>query len=425
MQQLAGRPGLKRGSAVRPQAPRRVQVRLAARYSNWREELESGAAPSSSSSSSHGSSSWRTSSSSSYSSKSSGVEPKKILMMGGTRFIGLYLARQLVEQGHEVTLFTRGKKKVAYEIPDDTPDSFARFSRSIKHIQGDRMDFPEVERKLARQGFQVVYDINGREAEEVKPVIAGTKSTLEQYIYCSSAGVYLKNDMMPHREEDAVDPKSRHKGKLDTEELLRQSGVNFTSVRPVYIYGPLNYNPVEEWFFHRLAAGRPIPVPGSGQQVTQLGHVKDLATAFVKILGNKKAARQIYNISGERFVTFDGIAKACAKAMGVPEPELVHFNAKEFDFGKDKPFPMRDQHFFASVDKAMADLDWEPEFSLLDGLKDSYKKDFGRGTFRKEANFKCDDMILAKVGSKSGFKATAAAPAAAASSRPMSRSSWR
>lgn len=37
--------------------------------------------------------------------------------------------------------------------------------------------------------------------------------------------------------------------------------------------------------------------------------------------------------------------------MGVPEPELIHYNAKEFDFGKDKAFPMRDQHFFASVDK--------------------------------------------------------------------------
>jgi hypothetical protein len=35
-------------------------------------------------------------------------------------------------------------------------------------------------------------------------------------------------------------------------------------------------------------------------------------------------------------VTFDGIAKACAKAMGAPEPELVHFNAKDFDFGKKK-----------------------------------------------------------------------------------------
>lgn len=87
-------------------------------------------------------------------------------------------------------------------------------------------------------------------------------------------------------------------------------------------------------------------------QVTQLGHVKDLATAFSKILGNPKAARQIYNISGERFVTFDGIAKACAIAAGAPEPEIIHFNAKEYDFDGKKPFPLRDQHFFTSIDKA-------------------------------------------------------------------------
>lgn len=73
---------------------------------------------------------------------------------------------------------------------------------------------------------------------------------------------------------DAVDPKSRHKGKLDTESLLASRGVNWTALRPVYIYGPLNYNPVEEWFFHRLKAGRPIPIPGSGIQITSLGHVK-------------------------------------------------------------------------------------------------------------------------------------------------------
>ena len=100
------------------------------------------------------------------------------------------------------------------------------------------------------------------------------------------------------REEDATDPQSRHKGKLNSEQLLRDSGANFTSVRPVYIYGPLNYNPVEEFFFHRLAADRPICVPNSGMQVTQLGHVKDLATAFVKCLGNGKASRQIYNVAG-------------------------------------------------------------------------------------------------------------------------------
>ncbi|GMH37337.1 hypothetical protein BSKO_05210 [Bryopsis sp. KO-2023] len=324
------------------------------------------------------------------------VEPKKVLLMGGTRFIGQYLARQLVEQGHDVTLYTRGKAEVTNQIPDDTSASYEEFSSKVHHIKGDRKEFEKLRANISGQGFQVVYDINAREAVECAPIV-GAIPDLEQYIFCSSAGVYLKSDQMPHREEDACDPKSRHKGKLDSEKLLLDSGVNWTSIRPVYIYGPLNYNPVEEWFFHRLAAGRPIPVPGSGMQITQLGHVKDLATAFVKVLGNEKASGQIYNVAGERFVTFSGLAKACAEAMGAPEPELVHFDAKDFDFGGKKAFPMRDQHFFASIDKAMEDLDWKPEFGLIDGLKDSYEKDFGRGTFRKPADFSVDDMILEKV----------------------------
>lgn len=330
---------------------------------------------------------------------SAAVAPKKILMLGGTRFIGVYLARQLIEAGHEVTLLTRGKKPVTFQIPDDTDQSFAKYAAAVKHIAADRSDHESLKAAISGKGFQVVYDMNGREAEEAEPILDALPD-IEQYIFCSSAGVYKKSDQMPHREEDEVDFKSRHKGKLFTEELLEKRGVNWTSVRPVYIYGPLNYNPVEEWFFHRIAAGRPIPVPGTGMQVTQLGHVKDLATAFVKILGNPKASRQVYNVAGERFVTFDGIAKACAEAAGVPCPEIVHYNPKDFDFGKAKAFPMRDQHFFASVDKAMAELDWTPEFGLIDGLKDSYSKDFGRGTFRKAADFTTDDMILEKLGVK-------------------------
>jgi NAD dependent epimerase/dehydratase family len=54
--------------------------------------------------------------------------PKKVLMMGGTRFIGLYLARQLVQEGHEVTLFTRGKSEVCPQIPDDTDESYKNFA---------------------------------------------------------------------------------------------------------------------------------------------------------------------------------------------------------------------------------------------------------------------------------------------------------
>lgn len=320
-------------------------------------------------------------------------------MMGGTRFIGVYLARMLIEQGHEVTLFTRGKKPIATEIPDDTSASFREFSSKIKHIAGDRMDFEKLKKTLSESDFEVVYDINAREAAEVAPVVESIPR-LQQYIFCSSAGVYKKSPLMPHIETDEGDPKSRHKGKLDTEDYLSKTGVNWTSIRPVYIYGPLNYNPVEEWFFHRLAAGRPVPIPGSGMQVTQLGHVKDLARAFVNVLGNHKAAGQIYNISGDRYVTFDGIAKACAEAMGVPEPEIIHYKAKDFDFGKDKAFPLRDQHFFTSILKAKQDLNWEPEFGLVEGLRDSYQKDYKRGRYCKAPDFKCDDMILGKADQK-------------------------
>ncbi|KAL0654345.1 hypothetical protein Bca4012_097036 [Brassica carinata] len=273
-----------------------------------------------------------------------------------------------------VTLFTRGKYPIAKQLPGDSDQDFADFSSKILHLKGDRKDYDFVKSR--------------REAEEVEPIIDALPE-LEQYIYCSSAGVYLKSGTLPHYE--VFDPKSRHKGKLETESFLQSKGVNWTSISPVYTYGPLNYNPVEEWFFHRLKAGRPIPVPNSGRD-------PDLTTRspFLAVLGNEKASKEILNISGEKYVTFDGLARACAKAGGFPEPEIVHYNPKEFDFGKKKAFPFRDQHFFASVEKAKHVLGWKPEFDLVEGLTDSYKLDFGRGTFRKEADFTTDDMILSK-----------------------------
>lgn len=63
--------------------------------------------------------------------------------------------------------------------------------------------------------------------------------------------------------------------------------------------------------------------------------------------------------------------------------EIKHFDPKAFDFGKKKAFPMRPGHFFTSCEKAMTELDWNPEFDTLDGLRDSYENDF----VHKKANF--------------------------------------
>lgn len=308
----------------------------------------------------------------------------RILIMGGTRFIGVYLTKILVEQGHEVVLFNRGKKPAPVE--------------GIQQIHGDRTDANQIQEKLANQQFDAIFDNNGRELNDTKPLADLFKDRVQHFIYMSSAGVYLKSDQMPHIEGDATDPKSRHLGKYETESYLQTQNLPWTSIRPTYIYGPLNYNPLESWFFDRIVAGRPIPIPGNGFHLTQLGHVKDLATAMAAVLGNQNAIGQVYNISGERYVTFDGLAKSCAIAAGksLDSVKLIHYDPKQFDFGKRKAFPMRVQHFFADVHKAIQDLNWKPEFDLISGLKDSFENDYlPQGLGQKEVDFSTDDEIIA------------------------------
>ncbi|NEQ54527.1 MAG: NAD-dependent epimerase/dehydratase family protein, partial [Leptolyngbya sp. SIO3F4] len=165
--------------------------------------------------------------------------------------------------------------------------------------------------------------------------------------------------------------------------------------RPVYIYGPQNYNPVEKWFFDRLSHDRPLLIPGNGKAITQLGHCADLAAAMVAVLDNPRAIGQIYNISGERYVTFDGLAHACSEAMGKSVSDIRHYDPKQFDFGKRKAFPMRVQHFFASIDKAKRDLGWTPSYSLVQGLKDSYENDYCQSD--QTVAFDLDEQILAAI----------------------------
>ena len=307
----------------------------------------------------------------------------RILIMGGTRFIGVYLTKILVEQGHEVVLFNRGNKPAPVE--------------GVKQIKGDRLDPIQLKEKLSGETFDAVYDNNGRQLKDTQPLAEIFQNRVQHFIYVSSAGVYLPTEEMPHREGDPVDPNSRHKGKYETETYLAQTGLPWTSVRPTYIYGPQNYNPLEAWFFHRLVRGRAIPIPGNGNHITQLGHVADLARAMAAILGNEKAIGQIYNISGDRYVTFDGLARIVGAAVGKSSDEiqLVHYDPKQFNFGKRKAFPMRVQHFFADVSKAMVELNWQPRFDLLSGLKDSFLHDYlPSGGDRAEVDFSLDEEIL-------------------------------
>ena len=290
---------------------------------------------------------------------SSGV---KILVMGGTRFVGKPLVAQLLSEGHDLTLFTRGKNPVP---------------AGVEHLCGDRST---AEGLAALQGrsFDVIVDSSGRSLDDSRAVIERTGAPSHRFLYVSSAGVYADSELWPLTEDSPTDPQSRHSGKLDTEAWLSAEKIPFTSFRPTYIVGAGNYNPVESWFFDRIVHGRPVPLPGDGTTITQLGHVNDLATAMALSLGVDAAANRIYNCSSVQGITFRGLVAAAARACGKDPAsvEIRSFDPSGLDKKARKAFPLRMAHFLTDVTRVQRELAWTPAYSVEAAMVDSYTNDY-------------------------------------------------
>jgi len=287
-----------------------------------------------------------------------------ILVMGGTRFVGKPLVERLQAAGHALTLFTRGNKPAP---------------AGVEHLVGDRSTAEGLQQLEGRR-FDVIVDSSGRTLEDSEAVIARTGSPSHRFVYVSSAGVYADSELWPLDEDSPTDPASRHAGKLHTEEWLRSQGIAFTSFRPTYIVGPGNYNPVESWFFDRIVHGRPVPLPGDGSTITQLGHVSDLAAAMASCIEVDAAANRIYNCSGRQGVTFRGLVQAAARAAG-RDPDAVEirsFDPAVLDKKARKAFPLRLAHFLTDITRVRRELAWEPVFDLEATLADSYDNDYAR-----------------------------------------------
>ena len=68
----------------------------------------------------------------------------RVLVMGGTRFIGVYLTQLLVEQGHEVVLFNRGNRPAPVE--------------GVGQITGDRTNLAQMQ-ELSKEHFDAIFDV--------------------------------------------------------------------------------------------------------------------------------------------------------------------------------------------------------------------------------------------------------------------------
>ena len=119
----------------------------------------------------------------------------RILVIGGTLFIGKLLVTRLLEAGHEVTLLHR---KAANP-----------FGASVANAVADRNDAAAIKGALAGRRFDAVYDIaydwqRGTTARQVEATARAVPGELSRYIFMSSAGAY--GDGLNHDEDEPRAP---------------------------------------------------------------------------------------------------------------------------------------------------------------------------------------------------------------------------
>lgn len=240
----------------------------------------------------------------------------QVLVAGGSRFIGRHLVEFLLAEGHEVTLFNRGRTN-----PGLFPEA--------REIAGDRAEPPA---ELGKHDWDWVFDLSCYTPEAAESLVRTVGPRTGRYVLCSTISVYDWDGTDTPTQEDAkciaYTPKniseSAHPAvaygakKRAAEEtvfgLAPETGMQATIVRPSLVYGPWDPTDRWHWWLHRVKEGK-VVVP-RGAHVVQPVYVKDLARIFMAAAKAIDADRRIYNGTATYRPSIMDWVRTAAKVLG-------------------------------------------------------------------------------------------------------------
>lgn len=315
---------------------------------------------------------------------------KSVLVLGGTRFVGLHAVTGLVRRGYKVTVMNRGSH------PEVLP-------RDVEQVRCDRKDEVLFEKTLASvlraRHFDGIVDPSAYFPADVAPIVDVVKGDIGSYVFISTGSVYKSKNLFPWYEdlERVTDDSQGSYGynKMLCENVLMDAhktyGLAASMIRPGYIYGPHNTVYREAYFFDRIVARRPVLVPGSGAVLSQFGYVDDLANLIVLAMEDPETSGgQAYNFAGKYGRPLDDYVRACAQAVSCVEgaefiADIVHYLPDQVgvaDRDISKLFPYRWKvNTVRDVSKARYELGYDEKVSLEDGLTAAYR--WYRGEIQK------------------------------------------
>lgn len=243
----------------------------------------------------------------------------KILILGGTRFLGLFLTETALRNGHQVTLFNRGKT---------APELFPEVEKLIGDRNGDL-------ESLKGRSWDAVIDPSGYLPWSVEDSAELLAESVGHYTFISSASVY------DELEEPGID-ESHSTGTLSSERIeelkamepAEAIGENYGElkflcekeveksfpgrsliVRPGLIVGPHDFTDRFSYWVNRVAKGGEVLAPGRRDKAVQFIDVRDLAEWIIRMVESK--ADGTYNATGPAAeLTMEEFLNTCKETVG-------------------------------------------------------------------------------------------------------------
>jgi 2'-hydroxyisoflavone reductase len=216
----------------------------------------------------------------------------RILIIGGTAFVGRHIAQAALDSGHEVTLFHRGQTGAGL------------FAEAI-HLTGDRDQDLSA---LARGSWDATIDVCAYFPRQVRSLAAALGGRGGRYIFISSVSAYSTavpanyDESAPLAEisdPEATEVTAENYGglKVACEQASAELfGPVTTIIRPTYVIGPYDRSYRFTWWVDRLARGGTVLAPGRPEDPIQVIDARDQAT-FVVSLIERSVAGTFHTVS--------------------------------------------------------------------------------------------------------------------------------
>ena len=199
---------------------------------------------------------------------------KKILIFGGNRFVGELISQRLKSLEFNVDVFNRSGTRADY---------------GINIIQGDRNNQEDIN-IIDFEKYYAIIDMclyKPSQFELIKDLI----STKTNYIFVSSGAA-------DKRYVESFGDYGRDK--LEIEDVLKSTDINFDIIRPSYIVGENSHRPRLKYFIDKLASKEVIEVGGDGKNKINIVYQDDVVKVLENLVLRNSPKRKTYNVSGDK-----------------------------------------------------------------------------------------------------------------------------